>query len=669
MRVLVSCVLFIWMFACDVHAAQLVEDGRLDLRERELTGSAPVGLGGGWHFYEGVFLKPDQLTAYEYKVIQAPATWGSQGMRMGNQGHGTYHLVIGLSDEEVGRTLGLELPGIASAYDLYINGHKLASVGQIGTSPDGMQPAILPRVLYFTPDSDQLDLILHVSNYSQRKGGMWAELRLGSADSIAREQQHRLIFQGFIASGLLLMGIIHVGLYAFRLGLTALFFGLACLLLFLRSVFVGEMIAMQLLPSIPWEMAVKIEYLSVYWGIGFLVLYIHHLYPKDLRRAISYALVGLMFVCTLPVLVLPARIYTEWLIGYQLIVLVLILYILYGLFRAVLRRRFGAVTNLAAGLLFFASAINDILYYNFLLRSIDLVTFGLFIFIFTQMMMLAKRYVYTYRQASELKVELEATNANLERLVEERTEALQRSNQRLKQAEQARTDLLSDIVHELRNPLTSVIGYLRRLKDGLAADLAERHVEVAYQKALMLNHVVEDLRQLAHMEQHEIAYQHQPMEVRELFSALDMAYDWELLDRQVERRWQLPRDGDEYIVHVDRMRLEQAFANLVTNALVHTKKRESLTISGRCYRFARVCVIAVKDTGSGIARAEQANLFNRFYRARQAGADTQHAGSGLGLAIAKAIMDAHQGRIGMRSKLGRGSTFYLIFPVEMVGIP
>mgnify|MGYP002621216975 CR=1 FL=1 len=653
-------------------AAPRAEDGVLDLRDAPLAESGPAALGGGWLFHDGVFLDPADPAdpsgpgAGDPLVLKVPAAWNDQRPHEGGDGYGTYRLSVLLSDRDADATLGLDIPSIASAYTLYINGAKAASAGRIGASAGEMAPAARPQTIYFKPDGARVELLVHVSNFSQRKGGIWKDLKLGTAESIARESRNRILFQMSIAAGLLLMGVFHVGFHmirAVRGDRSALWFGLACLLLCLRTMFTGDFLAMQLMPSMPWEAAVKTEYLSVFWGISLLVLYFRHLYPDSLNPRISLALAVAMIAATLPVLALPARVYTEWLLVYTLAVIVLILYILYGLLRAAWQRQAGAGVNLAAGLAFLAAALNDALYYNAALKTSDLVTLGLFLFIFTQMFMLARKSADAHRETRRLKNELESANANLERLVAMRTEALSRTNAMLKRSEQARSDLLNDITHELRNPLASIIGYLRRVIDGAAGHLQERHIEVAYQKALLLDHIVDDLRKLALLRRDDMSYVFRPIRLRAFCDALQGSYDWELLDRRIELRWDVP-DEEELAVSVDLPRIEQVFANLVGNALTHTKAQDSIFISGRYYKSLGVCAVKVRDTGAGIDRRERPRIFERFYRGGRHDAAGGPGGSGLGLAIAKSITEAHRGRIGMYGEPGQGSTFYFILPVE-----
>jgi signal transduction histidine kinase len=656
------------MQASVVYAAPLAEDGVLDLRPAPLKSSGPVKLDGHWQFYWGSFYEPGGFPAIKPILLPTPSTWAQAADSLSNHGYGTYRLRILLSSSDAGRTLGLHIPGIASAYRLYINGELKASVGETGTNPGGMKPGILPQSVYFTASQPELELVVQVSNFSQRKGGIWDSFRLGTSWQIAAEREQRTLFQAFIGTGLLVIGIYHIGFYFVRRDKSTLCFGLASLALAFRTAFTGDMLAYRLFPSISWEIGVKLEYLSVLWGISFLVLYFHHLYEGTLRRPVSYGLAFTLLGISLPILVLPAKIYTEWLNVYIAVLLILVLYIVYGLVRAALRRHNGARMNLLAAIVFLATVLNDILYYNFLLETIDLVTLGLFVFLFTQMFMLANKFASSFREAERLTAELARVNSNLEAMVEERTAALRKSHDRLSKAAKARRDLYSNIMHELGSPLTSILGYLQRLKDGASRDQAARHIGIAYQKALKLERLTRDLRQLVKLEHNQLTYQMRPVTVGELFQELNRAYEWDLLDRRMTVRW-AGADAVQPIAHVDIGRIEQVFVNLVNNALAHTRSGDRIEVAGRLFPFTRKFAISVKDSGCGIRKEHLDHIFERFYRVQDAdgSGNSSSEGTGLGLAIAKAIVEAHKGRIGVRSIYGSGSTFYFIIPFEKAG--
>ena len=640
------------------HAAPVAQQGALDLSSVHLTDEGPVDIRGNWRFYPGVFVQPEELLTQSSSDL---AERDSRTLDIDSYGHGTYHLEIALSERDADSTLALRIPLISSAYVLYVDGKQHAPKGRLGDSVDAMKPAGSTQMFYFTPQKQNLELTLHVSNYSQRTGGSWDQLRLGTAGSMAQEYARSLLVQVFFASGLLLVGIYHISLHAVRPSRSALFFGLACLSMCLRTVVVGDIWPAHISPIILWEAAVKIEYMSVLCGFAFLVLYFYYLYERMVSRTVTYVLASVSIALCVPVLVLPAKVYTEWAVFIQILLLVQVIYILYGQVRAVSGRRPGSVVNMAASLVFLATVINDMVYFTFQFETVELVLVGLFLFIIAQMYMLSRKYASAHEHAERLRDELAGVNDNLEAIVSDRTAELRTFNERLERSQQSRTTMLSHITHELGNPLTSVIGYLRRLRDGVPKEMEARHVQIAYQKSLKLEHLMQDLRQLSTLERGQFSYHPKTFGIHKLYAELQAVYDWDLLDRRFSFRLHLPkREG--YAIHADLQRLEQVFLNLINNAIAHTAPGGSIEISMRCFPFARACAIAVRDEGEGIPEEELERIFDRFYRVNSA-PNEKYEGSGLGLPISKAIVEAHGGKIGVRSVYGQGSVFYFILPV------
>lgn len=222
---------------------------------------------------------------------------------------------------------------------------------------------------------------------------------------------------------------------------------------------------------------------------------------------------------------------------------------------------------------------------------------------------------------------------------------------RLQGAFASQRDFINDAGHELRTPITIVRGHLELLGD----DPQERRetVELVTDELDRMSRFVDDLLVLAKAEQPN-------------FLNLDTV-DIGLLTEELyakakalaERDWRVDNKGSGRII-ADRQRLTQAMMNLAQNATQHTVKGNVIALgSAITDDYARFWV---RDTGEGIALAEQERIFERF--ARSALARRRSEGAGLGLAIVRAIALAHSGRIELISRPGGGSTFTLVIPIE-----
>lgn len=226
----------------------------------------------------------------------------------------------------------------------------------------------------------------------------------------------------------------------------------------------------------------------------------------------------------------------------------------------------------------------------------------------------------------------------------------------LAQASRSRKQMTADLAHDLRTPLSVLRGYTEGLKDGRIqgspALYSVMHSEVEH-----LRHLVEDLRVLSLADAGELSLNRRPIDPGALIERAGLAYivqaEQQGIQIEVESAPGLPS------VAVDTERMAQVLNNLVSNALRHTAQGK---ISLSTARSGDRLLLQVRDTGSGIDRADLPHIFDRFYRADKARQRGDGGTSGLGLAIAKAIVEAHGGNIAVESAPGQGTTFTISLP-------
>ena len=226
----------------------------------------------------------------------------------------------------------------------------------------------------------------------------------------------------------------------------------------------------------------------------------------------------------------------------------------------------------------------------------------------------------------------------------------------LKESDRLRRQLLADVSHELMTPLTSIRGYLETLSIPNAvpdAATRDRYVQIVSSETERLESIVGDLLDLARLEGGGIALHRETVPVAWLFDRVAERHDAALRERGVELTREVAPDAQE--VDGDARRLEQVLQNLVANASRHTPTGGRITLTSRL-ADGRV-VVAVTDTGTGIAPEHLPFVFDRFYKADGARAHEGAPGSGLGLSIVKAIVEAHGGGVTASRAPGGGSVF------------
>jgi len=229
----------------------------------------------------------------------------------------------------------------------------------------------------------------------------------------------------------------------------------------------------------------------------------------------------------------------------------------------------------------------------------------------------------------------------------------------LQEAEKRRRNLVADVAHELRTPLSNIQGYLEAVKDGLLQPNSAT-IDIIHQQVLHLVRLVEDLRVLALAESGSLRLDYQPVAPGELLEQTAEAFRARADAKGVELVLDLPRQLPT--VEMDRTRVTQVVGNLLENAILHSPEGSVVTISARA-PDSETLRLAVADQGRGIEPEELPQIFDRFYRVDPSRARAT-GGSGLGLTIAKQLVEAHQGTIGVESKVGKGSCFYVELPLS-----
>jgi two-component system OmpR family sensor kinase len=230
----------------------------------------------------------------------------------------------------------------------------------------------------------------------------------------------------------------------------------------------------------------------------------------------------------------------------------------------------------------------------------------------------------------------------------------------LEGAETLRRNLLADVAHELRTPLSVLQGNLRAILDDVYA-LDKGEVARLYDETRLLSRLVNDLHALAQAEAGHLTLNRQPMQLAELVRSTAAAFGAAADAKGVTLNWQIPADLPP--VMADPARLTQVLHNLLDNALRHTPAGGSIALRAGCDDGD--VWLAVQDSGEGIAAEDLPHVFDRFYRADPARSRAT-GGAGLGLAIVQAIVEAHGGRVSAASQgvAGQGSTFTLRLPAE-----
>lgn len=662
------------------------KDGVIDLRHWSFGNDGQAELSGKWTFYGGRLLAPGdtQLDSGE-RYVMVPRSWnsytgGNSGIHNG-QGYATYKLTVLLAPTD--RVLALRVPNIFSSYKLWIDGKVVAAEGKVGTSRGDSTAMQFPRIVSFGTKSDHVEIVIQVSNFQHRKGGIWVPITMGDSDTIVHSQMKTTAKEMLILGSLLIIGVYHIGLYAFRRQEKfTIHFGLLCLFVGARASVTGDNYLLQLFP-IPWEGGLKIEYISFALSAVSGYMYVYRLFPMDASRKVIRFVLGIGVALCAFVLVCPAIVYSRLLFVFQLYVIAVSIYTLAVLIIARLRRRVGSAFVLSGVAVFVVTVMNDMLFYNEWLNYAQLVPLGLFFFMLMQSFIISKRFSSALYQVEHVSNELRELNMHLEERIEERTvalsevnESLAQTNRELQRSETSRRQLMTNISHDLRTPITLLQGYLEAFQDGVVKteEQQRRYIKMMLGKLGGLNRLIRDLFELTKLEAGQTRFDFAEVPLGQWINQVRDLYEIDVISSGIRFNCEYLSENEpgEGLVHevrqqnrirlsLDLSRMDQVIANVIYNAIKHTPRGGEIALSFYFEASTNRVIVTVSDTGAGIEEEHLPFIFDRFYRI-EASRNSAGGGSGLGLAIAKEIVEAHGGTIGAVSAVDKGTMIWFMLP-------
>ncbi|KFO68760.1 hypothetical protein ER57_01870 [Smithella sp. SCADC] len=242
---------------------------------------------------------------------------------------------------------------------------------------------------------------------------------------------------------------------------------------------------------------------------------------------------------------------------------------------------------------------------------------------------------------------------------EEKTMIVFHDVTRLKKLEQIRVDFVANVTHEIKTPLTAIIGYLDTIKDGAINNIEEtkRFIDIILKQAERLNRLVEDLLTISNIEMKETKLNFESVSLNAALTNVISLVEAKAKFKNITIQNDVRENIDQ--IKADKDKLTQIFVNVLDNAVKFTPESGNIVI--KTDEAGAYTVVSISDTGIGVPKDEIQRLGERFYRVDRS-RSRDLGGTGLGLSIVKHLMLAHEGRIEIESQLGRGTKVSLFFP-------
>ncbi|RAV14383.1 ATP-binding protein [Paenibacillus contaminans] len=609
-----------WLTMTSDRSEMSVSRGVLDLSGWDYDNNSLMSLDGEWEFYASRLLEPgsSEITEKARSYIQVPGKWdglqdGEGGTMRGN-GFGTYRLVI--KNAPVGMSLAIAKNYARFADKLYIDGALVGESGETGVSKDRYTPRNVPYAAYFQSRSGELEVLLQVSNFDFKNGGITDSLVFG----LGKEMQIQKTFlTGLEIMGtivLLIFALINISLYIwFHRDSLLLLFG-SFFLFFTVSIFTnGERLFLQLLPAVSFEVAFKIKVISTFMAPALLFYISWSLVRQSRIRILFFVYALILTVYCIGVVFLPFRIYSGiqdiLYAGITFIYLVLVGYLL----TSYVRERYGLLDKRQFQFYFAAAWSLLLLGINVILGNQIMTTrllnyVAVLLFLIFISMLLIHQFVGTYT-------------------------AMKKLTKQLQLADRMKDEFLLITSHELNTPLNGIMNVSRALLKEPFKKSSEKELKdklqmirnTAYRMSNMVNDIIDSVR----IKDGKLPVERRAVDlatcvsvVMEVFGYMAKGKNTQLISRI---------DPEARYVYADEKRLMQVLYNALNFSLKHNQDGSVVIGSGRKGEMVGIRIHAENGLSGPAQRAPDA----------EAEETAETGGFSVGLSVAKELVELMEG--------------------------
>jgi len=662
--------------------APVARQGRIDLSNWDFKIDGPTNLDGEWEFYWHQLVQPSSLATGPIPkpdgFIKVPDYWNrfkvpnsSATEEIGGFGYGSYLLRVklGSSGQPFAShiRLALSMKFAASSYRLYVlqnasdeSPSPFMENGITATTKQETVPQALPLVRELNIKTDEIIILIQVSNYHYFNGGLAYRLKIGTPFQLTNIENARIYRASLLLGVLLIMALYHLGLFSQRRNDKAsLVFALICLLITYYFAHIEK------IPDIfftdpnkaLWVLRFKILLVCSYFTLALFLVFFHLVFPSYYKESVRNFVILLVAVVSLFSISVPVEVIVRLNIFLNIVGGGILFYLLVPLLIASVKNVEGARIALIGSVFLMATGVNDILHATAIIHTQFLLPYGMVLFILAQSAILSQRFASAHLRAEKLTFEL-----NQE--VEHQTHELLEKNEKLEELDKQKTRFFQNISHELRTPLTLILNPLEQAQTRYKND---RDLEIAGRNARRLLRLVNQLLEFQKISAGEKKLIIKTVDLVKFLQVSGDMFQSACQTKQIGfditmNGRALTDDRATVIIRGDTDALEKIVFNYLSNALKFTPKAGKITLDLTVgQQMAKISVI---DSGKGIAKEDLDKLF-RIFSQLDDQTTREHEGSGLGLALVKELAEAMHGTVGVDMSHENGAAFFVEFPTVM----
>lgn len=637
----------VWLAACACSQSYSgkvppqASGGVLDLREWNFQKDGPVQLSGQWNFFWQKFA--DDIRPKDRPATIEPGAWNtflSGGKPIGSGGFGTYRLRVLLPPKP--SKLTLKTGGYDSAARLRVAGTEHL-IGIPGRTRELTHPVYRQDIVALDPSNAELEISVEVANFFHARGGMLSAPILDTGGRLEATRQRQQTLEAMLAAIFLVFGVYHLLLHVVRSNSAALYFGLYCIFFCLRTLQTGEENIHIFLPDLDLRIDLFMEYLGLFTFTPCFAMFLRALFPNEFPPWLQriFLIVSTLYGCTL---FMPSEQYSRLLIGYQAVILSVVLTAIVTAVRAWRHGRPSALLFLMGFASLGIGIVLDVSINILASISTPFSSLGMIGFIFAQAMVIAGRFARALRTSEELTANLKVAYADALDLREQLAQ---------KQKMATVGDMAAGIVHDLKNPVAVIKGYAEMTgDDSISAAQRQRYLGFINQESDRVLDMVQDLLDFS---RGSVSIKPRITEVsafmERCLQAIGPTFEHKGVQVELDAAYRGP-------LRMDADKLLRVFANIAGNAadVLRSGGIFRISVDARKEAGRSFVVFELSDNGPGIPEEIQDRLFEPFVT------HGKSHGTGLGMAITRSLVEAHGGDISFVSRIDQGTTFRIRLP-------
>ncbi len=653
----------------------MARGGVLDLRDVELRKDGPVELEGEWHFYWGKLIDPAGPADTSGLLVPVPSAWHRlKGEVPGISAHGYASYKLRILVPAGLENIAFRFTEVFSASGYYVNGKNIGFNGLPGTNRYQAVFGYTPSMFVVPVTDSVLDLVVHVSNFEHRSGGIRGNVEIGTPMQIMVESAERQYRDFFLLGALLVIGVYFMVLYLMRARLYILFFSLIGLIMAFRVMLLSD----TTLFSGDWVSGIsrlRLEYLSFDLLVPLYVLMYRFLFPDDFPVRLFRIILWICSLMIVLVIITPVSLFTQVFPYYLVFVMLTAVAIFFVLARSWLRGRIYAPAFTIGFAVAVFGAIMDMLNVADVTEMPMISHFTMFIFLLIYAIVFSAKHIDELRrnrlasdeilQHNEALIagaeEKEQQNRSQNEALHMAREELQKSRASLETAIELRNKFLTVLGHDIKAP----IGYAKQVIDMiLNGDLEEREQTEMLKLVSNSSHttlgLLENLIYWGRSQSGELRNMAVQFQLNRIINETIDLFDLPLKDKMISLVMEIP---DEVRAFADKDHMKLVLRNLLSNAIKFTKTGGRIVVRGAMDQDSNETWIEIEDNGVGIPPAELKALLTSDGLYSTVGTKKEK-GTGIGLQLCRELTGINNGTFQIESEVGKGTLFRVILPLH-----